>query len=343
MDIIISQYKLFNDNDLFLDYVITNNIIVYDKITDPYYLINADFYSPEDLLFKYNDDNIRIAFLNTGDVIKAVRVNIDNIYDYISTASIIPDNEIICGEQIQYLADIVVGSTNSLVFNPNNYKYSKQLTSIDDFINYGNIKSIFVFTHDLYNLNNIYDLSDKIIISHNSDDEVNKPIKCKLHLCQNNIIKKNKNMLTLPIGIENTQWFDHDIFHKIRKMRIKKTKDVYFFFNLNTHPSRYKCYEELKDKLEWNTKKNKENYFIELAKHKYAICPRGNGLDTHRIWECLYLDVIPIIVDDINISNLPIINISNWSDYNNKFTKIFNNQYLSKLTLKYYKNIIKIL
>jgi hypothetical protein len=40
--------------------------------------------------------------------------------------------------------------------------------------------------------------------------------------------------------------------------------------------------------------KNYREYLIELKKHKYAICPEGNAIDTHRFWECIYMGVIPI-------------------------------------------------
>ena len=126
-------------------------------------------------------------------------------------------------------------------------------------------------------------------------------------------------------------------------MKIEKTKDTYFYFNLNTHHSRNNCYNKLKDKLEWNTSRSKEEYFIELAKHKYAICPRGNGIDTHRLWECLYLDVIPIVIknDFPNIDNLPIIILNDWDEYKS-FNLIFKNQLIEKLTLNYYDEIINI-
>jgi hypothetical protein len=26
-----------------------------------------------------------------------------------------------------------------------------------------------------------------------------------------------------------------------------------------------------------------------------VICPRGNGIDTHRVWEALYLGVVPVV------------------------------------------------
>jgi hypothetical protein len=30
-------------------------------------------------------------------------------------------------------------------------------------------------------------------------------------------------------------------------------------------------------------------------RYKYVICPRGNGIDTHRVWEALYLGVVPVV------------------------------------------------
>jgi len=209
----------------------------------------------------------------------------------------------------------------------------EDLDLIDDIDEF---KTIFVFTHDLdyfYNKFKNY-VNDKIIITHNSDHEIIKNYNFKLHLCQNTRISAS-NIIPLPIGIENTQWFNINIFHKIRKMNIPKTKHIYFYFNLNTHKSRQNCFNKLSNILEWNTKKSKEEYFIELASHKYAICPRGNGLDTHRIWECLYLNTIPIVIkeDFPNISNLPIIVLDSWDYLINKLNYEFDKQTLSKLNV----------
>ncbi len=112
-------------------------------------------------------------------------------------------------------------------------------------------------------------------------------------------------------------------------------------FSLNTHSSRIACYETLINKLEWNKQLSKEDYFIELKKHKYAICPRGNGLDTHRIWECFYLDVIPIMLkkDYLGIDFLPIIYLNDWDDLDlNNINNKFQNIEFKKLFMNYYEN-----
>ena len=268
----------------------------------------------------YNKQNIRIPYINKtintsykSESILIIKLNVDeNIFDYISSNKLILYEEIIYGERIQLLADIIVGEPSSLSFNPNNPYFSKSMSTIDnlnlsktidDSSSLNKYNSIFVFTHDLEKFYSKFgqEMDDKILITHNSDEPVNKEYKCKLHLAQNCFL--DNKIISIPIGIENNQWFNHDLLKNVINMTIEKTNLIYFNFSLSTHGSRFDCYNKLKDILKQNSKKPKQEYFKELASHRFAICPRGNGLDTHRLWECYYLDVIPIIIkaDFINI------------------------------------------
>lgn len=40
---------------------------------------------------------------------------------------------------------------------------------------------------------------------------------------------------------------------------------------------------------------SRKNFLRELRAHRFVLCPRGCGIDTHKIWEALYLGVIPIV------------------------------------------------
>ena len=338
------QYFLFNTNRVILAYVLKNKIMVYTNVSKINLECNKDIELSQ-IEWKYNENNFRICYLNNEKITHYKLKEDDNIIDFISSLSILNDNDIINGEKIQSYADVVICQPSSLQLNPNNNIYSKQIYDINSLLSIDNFKSIFVFTHDLdifYNKFNNY-TNDKIIITHNSDYEITKTYNFKLHLCQNSFVINN-NIIPIPIGIENTQWFDNNIFHKIRKLNIQKTKFIYFNFNQDTHISRKTCSNKLIHKIEWNTSKTKIDYFIELALHKYAICPRGNGLDTHRLWECIYLNTIPIVIksDFPNITNLPIIVLNDWSELNiNKLNYKFINQKLSKVTTTYYKTIIQ--
>jgi hypothetical protein len=56
--------------------------------------------------------------------------------------------------------------------------------------------------------------------------------------------------------------------------------------------------------------------------YPFWLSPRGNGLDCHRTWEALYLDIIPIVWNSsLNIlyENLPVIIINDHKELNEKF------------------------
>jgi hypothetical protein len=53
-----------------------------------------------------------------------------------------------------------------------------------------------------------------------------------------------------------------------------------------------------------------------VKKCKFCICPEGNGFDCHRLWECLYLDVIPICEKSVFIDNDLTIDDQNKLDFN---------------------------
>lgn len=353
--LIIAQAKLFNEklDSHQIEYIFKNNIMIYQDITK----INSEVLENiilEEITWYYDENNYRIPYLN-GIKLGQIKLNENsNIFDYISSTSLIINDDIICGEKFLSICDVFIGSINSINANPNNVKIQKNIIDIENNIEtaINNYEKIFVKTDDLINFyDKIYkfniDISNKIIITHNSDHEVDAKYEFFLNQVKKqysqNCLITHKNLEPIPIGIENSQWFDHQILHNVRiRIDIKKEKNIYFLFSLSTHFSRNECYNKFKNKLIWNNKLSKEEYFIELKKHKYAICPRGNGLDTHRIWECLYLDVIPIMLkrDSINIDNLPIIYLNDWDelDVNNINTK-FKNLKLSKITLDFYKKL----
>jgi len=344
-EIIKKQYYLFNDDSKYLEFVVVNNLMVYTKLNDNNFTkINTNI-KLDEIAWIYNQQNIRIPYINKNNIsIIKLNNNNENIFDYISSNKLIPYEEIIYGERIQLLADIIVGEPSSLSFNPNNPYFSKSMSTIDYLSSLNMYNSIFVFTHDLEKFYSKFgqEMDDKILITHNSDDPVNKIYNCKSHLAQNCFL--DNKIIGIPIGIENNQWFNHDLLKNVINMKIEKTNLIYFNFSLSTHVSRIDCYNKLKDILTQNSKKPKQEYFKDLASHRFAICPRGNGLDTHRLWECYYLDVIPIIIksDFINIPNLPMIILNDWSELSiNKLSIVnFNNLKNSKITISYYKNII---
>jgi hypothetical protein len=58
--------------------------------------------------------------------------------------------------------------------------------------------------------------------------------------------------------------------------------------------------------------------------YQFWLSPRGNGIDCHRTWEALYLDVIPIVWHsplDVLYANLPVVIINDWTEINDDFLR----------------------
>jgi hypothetical protein len=244
--------------------------------------------------------------------------------------------DLITGEKIQFLCDHFIGNETDFKFNPNVLHYYRNkclyINKINNSID--NKYKVFCYTHILYDTDLLISkltflLNPFILIFHNSDYNFEfehlilfkKLTKLKYIYTQNMKIAHDK-VFPLPIGIANSQW-NHgnlDIFNKIINSVVIKSKNIYFNFTISTNKKkRSDCFLKIKNKnITWIEHKNISNYLIDLKKHKYCICPEGNGIDTHRLWECLYLDVIPICLKNnltIYYSKIfPIILLNDWND-----------------------------
>lgn len=63
-------------------------------------------------------------------------------------------------------------------------------------------------------------------------------------------------------------------------------------------------------------------YLTALRENSFVLCPEGNGIDTHRLWETLYMGGIPIILSnpvlDPLIKDLPVVSLSSWNELSDR-------------------------
>jgi hypothetical protein len=203
----------------------------------------------------------------------------------------------------------------------------------------GERRSLFVYTHTLDGfLQHIWPrLQGRgyVLVTHNSDHEIGERFlpwldaagdKLECWYAQNVTISHPK-LVPLPIGIANSMWLHgnlgtlHDRIAAWEKMR--KTQLVYLQFNPATHPARRQAWDKLRTGFphlltQPPAAKPFGQYLDELAVHQFCVCPRGNGIDTHRLWECLYLGVIPIVERSLHTEywqktcGLPLVLVDDW-------------------------------
>lgn len=210
----------------------------------------------------------------------------------------------------------------------------------------------------------------RIWITGHSDYSIDKPIFDKYqHNCQKwftiNKSYNNEKIYALPLGITNNTMESraHQIYgntdimiqtmHKPRSI----TNLVYLNFNVYTFKQdRIPCLDFFKDKS-WVTigsnkvtLKGRQIFLEEIRNHKFAICPRGNGVDTHRLWETLYMGSIPVVIKHdalMEFNDLPILFVDKWEDVteeflNNKYDEMQETKWnMDKLKFSYWENLIK--
>lgn len=217
--------------------------------------------------------------------------------------------------------------------------------------------------------------NDVVLITGNSDYAITeelfhrKPKNITSWYCQNAIF--NHDIIhPIPIGLENkypSYRHNHGIGYLQRAtekeniinniQQINPSKLIYANFTINTNINHRQYLTNIIKKLSYITYRNStlslKQFFDDIADHKMVLCPIGNGIDTHRLWETLYCDRIPIVfkVGNYKIYELyeqfPIIILDSFSQlldeeyminrYNQMITKIFDNNLLN---CEYWKQII---
>jgi hypothetical protein len=191
-----------------------------------------------------------------------------------------------------------------------------------------------VYTHTMY-ARELFDTIRSIpslftVITHNSDINIDDSFKLPENVSKwysQNVNVVDKRIESIPIGLENERWFPG--LHKKEKMNFLLTKPkgcrnwLYMNHNIKTNPkARQGVYDLLKDEV-WVTAENGKNgydfnrYLENIYNHRYVICPQGNGMDTHRFWECLYMGTVPIVKKDINnsfYSDMRVLYVNNWEE-----------------------------
>ena len=197
---------------------------------------------------------------------------------------------------------------------------------------------------------NRYQMNSEILVNGHSDFEINQSLAHVLSLKNKpnfiysiNSNNSAKNTLGLPLGITN-DCMDSEL-HKIlgnldmmKELYLEKIKNkeesrknlVLLNINKTTHSERSYVFNKFTKEpyvtlsLPDVSMEGRRKYLIDIKEHDFVLCPRGNGVDTHRLWETLYMERIPIVIyEDVHASfiGLPILFINSWDEINEEFLR----------------------
>ena len=273
--------------------------------------------------------------------------------------------KIISGEELQQLCDVTVITREIENFH-RSLPCSVKKVYLDGNIDYsllnGN-KKVFVYTHILDDfIQKMWsNMSGKyVIMTHNSDHGIHPhhlPFLNDdklIHMFSQNTHIEHPKLTALPIGIANTMWPHGQVSSIQHLVSLKPEKKERIYVNVSEGTNRQHRGKVLdimsRNPLSDFYPQNRphKDYLAEMSGYKWVLSPKGNGVDCHRLWECMCAGSIAICDDSINARafkemGLPIILVK---DYNDVTLETLNSEKVSYegvknvLDLNWWKNKI---
>lgn len=234
------------------------------------------------------------------------------------------------------------------------------------------------YIHYLFN-NLKFAGNDYILVTHGSDYPIDKARwdakpDCIKKWFSCNAEYDHPDLIPVPLGLEDTETTNGCIrgetSHHIpwlgenseRFQKKKKRMDSVFCsfaieYNFGTHvwtnPYRANIYPSF-DANGLNYYKPEERlehkeYLEFISDFQFVLSPPGNGLDCHKTWELLYMGCTPIVLRNRIYEqwDLPIIQLTNWSELTNEYLEKYIEENLGKYVsteqayFSYWKNRIE--
>ena len=216
-----------------------------------------------------------------------------------------------------------------------------------------------------------------VLITHNSDinltDELVKDVWSRHpHLKAwfgQNVRARHPKLCPIPLGLERARWFPEigkkeQLNNLARAPRPAPSSLCLANFSLSTNRAvRSACARvaraelgpyatsQVCETLPPCTFVSYRSFLQEILRHKFVLCPEGNGLDTHRQCETLYLGRIPVVTRSAAIeafASLPMVILESWSELSCEVLENYEQRFrqgkiaydLEKLCMSYWKKRI---
>lgn len=140
-----------------------------------------------------------------------------------------------------------------------------------------------------------------------------------------NVDRLKESIMPIPLGVDTHSDGSSEkdiIMYETHTTHIEPADTLaYMNFNAYTYPQERAILDIYFSPHPWvksqvNQKIPYESYCQNMKAHKFTFCPRGNGPDTYRFWESIYLGSIPIVLDYSEMATffdkLPIVRVKSW-------------------------------
>lgn len=235
-------------------------------------------------------------------------------------------NDFLSGYNFARQSDVIFSET--ILENNTHKTYIVDEFELDDnniiFCKTDNILTLFEILQDEKDFSNLK------LITHESDYEINEKLfrlkpKCISKWYAVNVNYQHTDLIPIPLGLANDYCSITLKFNDLIKKGNPK-KLLYINHRVSTNSEQRKWIYDYFKTNDWCTVDDPNlslsEYKTQLDEHEFILCPRGNGIDTHRLWESFYHGIIPIVESHHHYScleDLPVIIVDSFKEINRDF------------------------
>jgi len=266
----------------------------------------------------------------------------------------------ITGDKFKGIADYTFSSKDKIVDDYDSLVNTLNMTTVK--------RNAVVYTHtgyvkELFALLKEYPSKYVHVVSHNSDINVDESFELPQNVVKwytQNVNVEHPRIISIPIGLENDRWFKRLAKKQVMMQLLQQPKQiknlVYLNHNIATNiKERLNVYQLFENKNFVTSQRGRNgahfnDYITNVYNHRFVLCPQGNGMDTHRTWETMYMGTIPIEKRNKNnafYKDFPICFVDEWDEITENFllceyerikAMLFDR---NKLEFKYWNNLIR--
>jgi hypothetical protein len=161
-----------------------------------------------------------------------------------------------------------------------------------------------------------------VFIVHNTDksfgvSELRVLLPHALKVYAINTTVKHPLLVTIPIGFVDRQL---PFLNTFVRPDCSRDIDIYANFTQTTNDVKRKaCIDAALQNptVTWKTGRTVPEYYTDLCRSKFVLCPEGTGVDTHRVYESLFCGATPVVLRN-SLSHLyeklPVCIVESWTD-----------------------------
>jgi len=161
-----------------------------------------------------------------------------------------------------------------------------------------------------------------VFVIHNTDrsfgeHELRRLLPHARHIYAINTTVSHPRLTTIPIG-----FVDRQLLFLTTFVQTHEPRDIEIYQNFTTVTNatkRNECASAFvgDSRVVCRTGLSVSEYYADLCRSKYVLCPEGTGIDTHRVYEALFCGATPVVVRNSLAplyERLPVCILESWSD-----------------------------